>query len=56
MRLLLENLNAVIVLAGFVALEVGIAWQWSSAVAAIIGGGLVMLVGSLPYVRLMRKP
>lgn len=56
MTLLSQNLNAVLVLAGFVALEAGIAAQWSGAVASIIGGAVVMLVGSWPYVRPMRKP
>jgi uncharacterized membrane protein len=43
-----ENLNAGIVLVGFVALEAGIA-QWSGALAAVIGGGLLMALGSWPY-------
>lgn len=55
MLLLAQNVNAVLVLVGFVAMETGIARQWSWPVAAIVGGGLLMAAGSWPYVR-KRKP
>ena len=56
MKLLAENVNALLVLAGFVALESGIAVQWSGAVAAMTGGLIVMAGGSWPYlVRTLRK-
>ena len=55
MRPLAENANFLIVLAGFSALEVGIAQQWSVPVAAMIGGGVVMALGVWPYVRLPRR-
>ena len=55
MRPLAENVNLVVVLVGFAALEVGIAQQWSVPVAAMIGGGLVMVVGVWPYLRWSRR-
>lgn len=45
----LENVNALIVLAGFVALEAGLAARTSPAVAAIVGGGVLMVGGSWRY-------
>lgn len=55
-RELLRNLNALLVLIGFVSLEVGIAVQWSGSVAAIVAGVLLMLLGSWPYlVKTVRK-
>lgn len=51
LRLLLENVNAMIVLAGFVAFEWGIALHWSGAIAAMIGGAILMAVGTWPYLR-----
>ena len=53
---LAANVNALLVLGGFVALEGGIAAAWSGALAAIVGGVVVMGVGSWPYlVRTWRK-
>ena len=49
MTLLAENVNLLLVLAGFACLELGIARQWSGAVASIVGGGLLMLLGGWPY-------
>jgi len=45
------NINAVLVLGGFVALEWGVAAQWSGAIAAIVGGVVLMAAGSWPYLR-----
>ena len=50
------NVNAVLVLGGFVALEWGVAAQWSGAIAAIVGGVVLMVAGSWPYLRPQRKP
>lgn len=55
-RELLRNLNALLVLIGFVSLEAGIAAHWSGSVAAIVAGVLLMLIGSWPYlVKTLRK-
>lgn len=55
-RELMRNLNAVLVLTGFVCLEAGIAVQWSGPVAAIVAGAVLMSIGSWPYVvRTLRK-
>jgi len=51
-----SNINAVLVLGGFVALEWGMAVQWSGAIAAIVGGGVLMVAGSWPYLRPKGKP
>jgi hypothetical protein len=48
--LLLENFHTLIVLVGFVAMEIGIALAWSGAGAAIVGGVILMLGGSWRYV------
>jgi hypothetical protein len=45
-----RNVNTVLVLGGFVALESGIARHWSGAIAAIVGGAILMVAGSWPYV------
>jgi len=50
------NINAVLVLGGFVALEWGVAAQWSGAIAAIVGGVVLMAAGSWPYLTPKRKP
>lgn len=50
------NANAVLVLGGFVALEWGTAVQWSGAIAAIVGGAVLMAAGSWPYLTPKRKP
>lgn len=47
---LLSNLNALVMVAGFACLEMGIAAQWSASVAAIVAGVLLMVVGAWPYV------
>lgn len=44
-----------LVLLGFVSLEVGIAVQWSASLAAIVGGLVLMLMGSWPYLSLTRR-
>lgn len=51
-----SNVNAVLVLGGFVALEWGVAAQWSGAVAGIVGGVVLMAAGSWPYLRSKGKP
>lgn len=49
-RLLARNLNALLVLVGFVALETGVTRHWSGPIAAIVGGALLMAAGCWPYV------
>lgn len=49
MQLLRENVNAAIVLGGFLSLEAGIALHWSGPVAAMVGGALLMMIGLVPY-------
>jgi len=51
----MQNVNLVLVLAGFVALEVGIVAQWSVAIAAMVGGSLLMVAGLWPYLTAHRK-
>ena len=57
-RELARNVNALIVLVGFVMLECGVAVQWSRSVASIVGGCLLLAVGSWPYLMasMTRKP
>lgn len=55
MQLLRENVNAAIVLGGFLSLEAGIALHWSGPVAAMVAGALIMAAGLYPYLRPMRK-
>lgn len=50
------NINAVLVLGGFIALEWGVAAQWSVPVSAIVGGVVLMAAGSWPYLRSKGKP
>lgn len=50
------NVNAVLVLGGFAALEWGVSQQWSDAVASIVGGVVLMAAGSWPYLRSKGKP
>jgi hypothetical protein len=47
---LIENVNAVVLAIGFLALEVGIAAQWSPALAGVVGGVFLIACGSWPYV------
>lgn len=44
-----QNVNTAIVLVGFASLLTGIASLWSAAVAAIVGGTVLMAAGSWPY-------
>jgi hypothetical protein len=55
MRPLLENLNALVVLAGFTSLVLGVAVRFSWPAAAIVAGLLIMAAGLYPYLRPMRK-
>lgn len=50
-----QNVNLLLVVGGFVSLEIGLALGWSGPVAAIVGGVLVMAAGVSPYVQ-KRKP
>ena len=51
-----ENVNLVLVLVGFAALEAGVAMQWSRPIAAMVGGLVLMAGGAWPYlVRTLRK-
>lgn len=57
MKIIAENINAVLVVAGFVSFGGGVAAQFGSAIAAIVGGVVVMALGSWPYViRTLRRP
>lgn len=51
-----RNVNAVLVLGGFVAVLWGVAAQWSGAIAAIVGGVVLMVAGSWPYLRSKGTP
>lgn len=51
-----SNINAVLALSGFLAVEWGISAQWSTPLAAIVGGVLLMTAGVWPYVRSKGKP
>ncbi len=51
-----RNINAVLVLAGFVAVLWGVAAQWSAPVASIVGGAVLMGTGFWPYLRPKGKP
>jgi ascorbate-specific PTS system EIIC-type component UlaA len=48
---MMENLHGLIVLVGFIALLVGLTLAVSGPVAAMVGGVLVMALGSWRYVR-----
>lgn len=50
------NINAVLALGGFVSVEWGILAQWSTPLAAIVGGVVLMSAGVWPYVRSKGKP
>ncbi len=50
MNALSQNVNALIFMAGFVSLVAGLS-SYSWALAAVVAGGLLMLVGAAPYVR-----
>lgn len=54
-KLLHENLNALVVFVGFVALEGGVAAYWSAALAAMVGGAVLMLLGAWPYLRRVKR-
>ena len=54
-HLLAQNINAALVLVGFVALETGISRLWSWPVAAIVGGSMLMAAGAWAYVVQQRK-
>lgn len=55
MKVLAQNVNALLVLAGFVALEIGVA-ALSGAAAWIAGGVILMAAGGWPYiVQTLRK-
>ena len=47
---MMENVHGLLVLVGFVALLVGLTLAVSGPVAAIVGGVVLMLVGSWRYV------
>jgi hypothetical protein len=56
MKTLLENVNGIAGLGGFLVLELGIATEWSLPIAAIAGGSLVMASAAWPYlVRMLRR-
>lgn len=48
--LLLANVNALIFLAGFGVFVAGLA-AYSRPLAAVVAGGLLMLLGTWPYLR-----
>lgn len=51
-----SNVNAVLVLGGFVAVVWGVAAEWSWPVASIVGGVVLMVTGFWPYLRPKGKP
>lgn len=51
-----RNINAVLVFGGFVAVVWGVAAQWSTPVASIVGGAVLMATGFWPYLRPKGKP
>lgn len=58
MKALMDNLNAIVVAVGLLALLSGIALHWSGPVASIVGGVVLILGGCWPYLArtvLMRK-
>jgi hypothetical protein len=48
-----DNANAIVFGAGFVALVRGVA-LWSPAAAYVVAGGVLMLVGAWPFLRLRK--
>lgn len=49
-KALIENMNALAVLAGFAAIMTGVTSLWSWAAAAIVGGSVLLFGGVWPYV------
>jgi hypothetical protein len=53
MKALRDNANAIVFGAGFVALVRGVA-LWSPPAAYVVAGGVLMLVGAWPFLRLRK--
>ena len=53
---LLANINTATFAVGFAAFCSGIAGWLGGAIAAVVGGGILMLIAAWPYIRAQRAP